>query len=85
MHSHVSEGGLRPLSADELRQVTGGNAAFGATLAAIFTGINAFVRVVENVIIAATGNDPKVVAGINAFNSVGLAVENIAVGIATAV
>jgi hypothetical protein len=85
MHSHVSESGLQPLSTDELRQITGGNAALGAGLAALFAGINAVVKVVETVIIAATGNNPGVVSTINKINSVGLAVENVAVGVATIV
>jgi len=85
MQSNHSRGELRTLSEDELRHVTGGNSALAAGLKAIFAGLNAVVHAVEGLIIKASHNDPKVVAGINTFNQVGLGVENAAVGIASVV
>ena len=85
MQSNHSRGELRTLSEDELRQVTGGNSALAAAFKSIFAGINVVVHAIEGLIIKASHNDPKVVAGINTFNHVGLAVENVAVGIASVV
>jgi len=85
MQSNHSRGELRTLSADEMRQVTGGNSALAAAFRSIFAGINAVVHAVEGLIIKASHNDPKVVAGINTFNKVGLGIENVAVGIASVV
>jgi bacteriocin-like protein len=85
MQSDHSRGELRTLSEDELRQVTGGNSALAAGLRAIFSGLNVVVRAVEGLIIKSSHNNPKVVAGINTFNQVGLGVENVAVGIASVV
>ena len=85
MQSNHSRGELRTLSEDELRQVTGGNSALAAAFKSIFAGINAVVHAVEGLIIKTSHNDPKVVAGINTFNKVGLGIENVAVGIASVV
>jgi hypothetical protein len=85
MQSNHSRGELRTLSQDELRQVTGGNSAFAAGLRAFFSGLNTVVHAIEGLIIKASHNDPKVVAGINTFNHVGLGIEKVAVGIASAI
>jgi len=85
MQSSDCRGELRTLSEDELRQVTGGNSALAAGLSAIFSGLNVVVRAVEGLIIKSSHNNPKVVAGINTFNQIGLGVENVAVGIASVV
>jgi bacteriocin-like protein len=85
MQSHHSTGELRTLSEDELRQVTGGNTALATGLSAIFSGLNAVVRAIEGLIIKASHNDPKVVAGINTFNQIGVGIENVAVGVASVI
>ena len=85
MRSDHSRGELRTLSEEELRQVMGGNSALAAAFRSIFKGINAVVHAVEGLIIKASHNDPKVVAGINTFNKIGLGIENVAVGIASVV
>ena len=85
MQSNHSRGELRTLSEDEQRQVTGGNSALAAGLKAFFSGLNFVVHAIEGLIVKASHNDPKVVAGINTFNKVGLGIENAAVGIASVV
>jgi hypothetical protein len=81
MQSDLSQCELRTLSADELRQITGGNAALAAGLKGIFSGINVVVRAIEGLIVKASHNNPSVVSGINTFNQIGQGVENVAVGI----
>lgn len=85
MQSDLSRGELRKLSTDELRQITGGNGGLAAALRSIFSGINAAVHAIEGLIVKASHNNPSVVSGINAFNKVGLAAENVAVGIVSAI
>jgi bacteriocin-like protein len=85
MQNHHSTGELRTLSEDELRQVTGGNTALARGLSAIFSGLNAVVRAIEGLVIKASHNDPKVVAGINTFNQIGVGIENVAVGVASVI
>jgi bacteriocin-like protein len=85
MQSNHSRGELRTLSEDELRQVTGGNSGLAAAFRSFFSGLNTVVHAIEGLIIKASHNDPKVVAGVNAFNKVGLGIENVAIGIASAV
>jgi bacteriocin-like protein len=81
MDDNFSQGELRQLSAEELQQITGGNAALATGLSAIFAGINTVVKAIEGVIVQATNNNPSVVSGINTFNQIGLGVENVAVGV----
>lgn len=85
MQNHHSTGELRTLSEDELRQVTGGNTALATGLRAFFSGLNAVVRAIEGLIVKASHNDPKVVAGINTFNQIGVDIENVAVGVASVI
>ena len=85
MQSNDCMGELRALSEEELRQVIGGNSALAAAFKSIFAGINAVVHAIEGLIVKASHNNPSVVSGINTFNKVGLAVENVAVGIASVV
>ena len=85
MQSDLPRGELRKLSPDELRQITGGNAGFAAALKSIFSGINAVVQAIEGLIVKASHNNPSVVSGINTFNKVGLAAENVAVGIVSVI
>lgn len=81
MDDNLSQGELRKLSPDELRQITGGNAALASGLRAFFSGLNFVVHAIEGLIVKASHNNPAVVSGINTFNQVGLGVENAAVGI----
>jgi hypothetical protein len=85
MQSTDCRGELRTLSEEELRQVTGGNSALAAAFKSIFAGINVVVHAIEGLIVKASHNNPSVVAGVNTFNKVGLAVENVAVDIASVV
>jgi hypothetical protein len=82
MHNDLAQGQARKLSEDELRHITGGNVALATGLSAIFAGFNAVLKAVEGLIVTASHNNPKVVAGINTFNQITTGAENVAIGVA---